>query len=242
MRILIFTLLRLRDFTIVKQVVARCHLLYDRKVIAKGSTPRPTLRALQAARTRERLLAAAARFFERHPASELTLPKLARLARVTPPTAYTHFGSVERLMEAMYDWLLPQLGTRDPLPVPQELHELPRLRYPRFARHAGVLRSIWTSGTWSRHRGRTRGAYTQTALDNLRLLPGVTSRQARLALGPIMAFSYPPMWQWLLDVAGLEEHEAEAAAAWATEALVAALRDKPPARAKTRTKAKTKQR
>ena len=195
------------------------------------SAPRPTQRELHAARTRERLLATAARFFEKHPASELTLPKLARLARVTPPTAYAHFGTVERLMEALYDWLLPQLGTRDPLPPPERLDELPPARFARFAAHGGVLRAIWTSGSWSRHRSRTRAAYIQSALANLGMLsPPPDAQQALLALGPIMAFSYPPMWQWLRDVTGLDDEEAAEAASWATAALVEALRTSPPRR------------
>jgi AcrR family transcriptional regulator len=184
----------------------------------------------QAHATRERLLLAAARFFESHPASELTLPKLARLAGVTPPTAYTNFGTVDNLMRSLYEWVLPQLGTRDPLPAPARLHEVPRERFPRFAKHQGLLRAIWTSASWSGHRSRTRTRYVETALENLRgVAPDLDDRALLVALGPIMAFAYPPMWQWLRDVLGMSEEEAEQAAVWATRSLVAALESAPPA-------------
>jgi AcrR family transcriptional regulator len=186
----------------------------------------------QAHATRERLLLAAARFFESHPASELTLPKLARLAGVTPPTAYTNFGTVDNLMRSLYEWLLPQLGTREPLPAPARLHDVPRERFPRFAKHQGLLRAIWTSSSWSGHRSRTRSRYVETALENLRsVAPDLDDRALLVALGPIMSFSYPPMWQWLRDVLGMSEEEAEQAAVWATRSLVAALASAPPASA-----------
>lgn len=190
--------------------------------------PRPSQRDVQAAKTREHLLETAARFFESHPASELSLPKLARLAGVTPPTAYANFATVDELMGALYEWVLPRLGTRDPLPPPDRLHEVPLERFPRFAQYAGLLRSIWTSASWSQHRGRTRAKYTEAALGNLRsIAPRLSEREMLVALGPIIAFSYPPMWQWLRDIVGLSEEEAEQAAVWATRALVSALRTKP---------------
>ena len=189
----------------------------------------PLTREEQAHATRERLLSAAAIFFESHPASELTLPKLARLAGVTPPTAYTNFGTVDNLMRSLYEWVLPQLGTRDPLPPPARLHEVPHERFPRFAKHAGLLRAIWTSASWNGHRSRTRARYVETALDNLRsLAPHLDDRALLVALGPVMSFSYPPMWQWLRDVLGMTEEEAEQAAIWATRSLVAALASAPP--------------
>ncbi len=190
---------------------------------------RATARDLHAHATRERLLVAAAGFFELHPASELTLPKLARLAGVTPPTAYTNFGTVDNLMRSLYEWVLPRLGTRDPLPAPARLHEVPSERFPRFAKHQGLLRAIWTSASWSGHRGRTRARYVETALENLRsVAPNLDDRALLVALGPIMSFSYPPMWQWLRDVLDMSEDEAEQAAVWATRSLVAALASAPP--------------
>jgi hypothetical protein len=70
----------------------------------------------------------------------------------------------------------------------------------------------------------------ETALDNLRsVAPDLDDRALLGALGPIMSFSYPPMWQWLRDVLGMSEEEAEQAAVWATRSLVAALASAPPA-------------
>ena len=195
----------------------------------------------QAARTRDLLLRTAAAFFETHPASELTLPKLARLAGVTPPTAYANFKNVSELMSALYDWVLPHLGTREPLPPPERLHELPELRFPRFSAHAGLLRAVWTSSAWSRHRGRTRAAYVNMALRNLQsAAPQLRGRALLVALGPIISFAYPPMWQWLRDVMGLSETEAERAASWAMRSLVTALAEKSaaPPRAATRQSAR----
>lgn len=160
------------------------------------------------------------------------MPKLARLAGVTPPTAYANFGTVDELMRALYEWVLPRLGTRDTLPPPDRLHEVPLERFPRFAEHAGLLRSIWTSASWSQQRGRTRAKYTDAALANLRTIaPRLSERDLLVALGPISAFSYPPMWQWLRDIVGLSEEEAEQAAVWATRALVSALQTRPPSSA-----------
>jgi AcrR family transcriptional regulator len=191
--------------------------------------PKSSTRDEQAAQTTRRLLEAAADFLATHPASELTLPKLARLAGVTPPTAYTNFKTVDNLLHSLYDWLQPQLGTRDPLVAPERLHDVPRERFPRFDAHGGLLRSIWASASWSRHRSASRQSYIVQARENLRsVAPDQGDEALLLAMGPIMAFSYPPMWQWLRDVVGLTEEQTEEAAAWAIEALVAALRERPP--------------
>ena len=69
-----------------------------------------------------------------------------------------------------------------------------------------------------------------SALENLRsVAPHLDDRALVMALGPVMSFSYPPMWQWLRDVLGMTEEEAEQAAVWATRSLVAALASAPPA-------------
>lgn len=186
-------------------------------------------RAAQVARTKERLLETAAAFFELHPRSALSLPALARLAGVTPPTVYANFGTIQTLMDELYAWVLPRLGTREALPPPERLHEVPLARFPRFAEHAGLLRSTWTSGSWSERRKETRTSYIEHALANLREgIPALSERDALIALGPVMAFSYPPMWQWLRDVLGLNQEDAELAAVWATRSLVTALKTAPP--------------
>jgi AcrR family transcriptional regulator len=186
---------------------------------------RRSLRQEHAARTTERLLKAAARFLETHPGSELTLPQVARLAGVTPPTAYTNFGTVEQLYRMLYDSLQPRLGTRDPIVPPDRLHEVPLERFPRFEAQGGLLRAIWSSASWSRYRSSSRRPYLDQARANLKdLAPEADEETLLMAMGAIMAFSYPPMWHWLRDVIGMDEEQAAAAAAWATRALVETLR------------------
>jgi AcrR family transcriptional regulator len=195
------------------------------KTAAAASGGGRSRRQEQAARTTERLLEAAARFLETHPGSELTLPQLARLAGVTPPTAYTNFGTVEQLYRMLYDSLQPRLGTRDPIVPPHQLHEVPPKRFPRFEEQGGLLRAIWSSTSWSRYRKSSRQPYLDQARQNLKgVAPEADEETLLLAMGPIMAFSYPPMWHWLRDVIGMDEEQAAAAAAWATRALVDALR------------------
>ena len=103
-------------------------------------------------------------------------------------------------MRELYQWILPKLGTREPLPPASALSQLPSIRYPRFSRYRGVLRSIWTSSSWSQQRSKTRAAYIEKAEAVLQAgMAGQSPAQIRQALGPIMSFAYPPMWQWLRD-------------------------------------------
>jgi AcrR family transcriptional regulator len=209
-----------------------------KRAVRRGSrTISSPLRQGQTARTRELLLETAAGFLATHDLDELSLPGLARLARMSPPTAYAHFPTMDDLLRGLYDWLQPQLRTREPPPPPDDLDELPRIRYPLYAQHGRLLRAVWNSASWTRQRHPTRWPYIRRLVENLRpIAPGLSDRMLNVGAAAITVFGYPPMWMWLRDAWGLDDEDATLAAEWATRTLVEALRTAPPGSAPRRKK------
>src|ERR687886_2239367 len=89
------------------------------------------LRAEQMERPRERILEAAAEQLLEEGIEELSLPRAARRARVSVPTAYRHFSTKEALMQELTDWVDRKLRLSE---VPQSIDQFPEY-VPRFVVH-----------------------------------------------------------------------------------------------------------
>jgi AcrR family transcriptional regulator len=195
---------------------------------AKASDRRPyqsPLREAQAALTRERIMLAARTYLERHDVETLTLRHLADLAGVSPPTVYAHFATVDDLVAAVFLWISPRLGLRNPLPTLDRFGELPTALFPNYEAYGALLRSLMNRPSWDRQRAADRGQRHGNWIAAVgEALPQLTPEQRRRGAKVVSAFFTPTIWRWLVDSAEFEPKEAERVAAWTINALVEALK------------------
>jgi AcrR family transcriptional regulator len=183
------------------------------------------LRQAQAALTRERILMAAKAYLEKHDIEKLTLRHLAELAGVSPPTVYAHFATVDDLVAAFFAWLRPRLGLQKALPPLDGFSELPPALFPNYEAYGALLRNLMNRPSWDRQRSADSGQRHSRWIDAVgESLPELTPEQRRRGAILVSAFWTPTMWRWLMDTCGFTPKEAEQVAAWAVDALVAALK------------------
>jgi len=184
-----------------------------------------SLRDAQAGQTRERLFRAAKEFLETEHLEKLTLRKLAELADVSAPTVYAHFPTMDALHQAFFFWLKPHIGTDLGLPPLVDFASVPDELFQRYARQARLLRSLMSTPVWDKLRADDWQAKQEGWASPIRAaLPELTEAQAGRAAIALAAFSTPNMWRWLIEITGCSQSEAEQIAAWATGALVSALK------------------
>jgi AcrR family transcriptional regulator len=105
------------------------------------------LREEQGQKTRERILEAATALLAEGGDSDYTIAHVAERAGVSEPTIYRHFGSRDRLHDAMDEHLRAHIGMPPTLGV--RLEELPRVAarlYRQFGQNAQILRAALRSG------------------------------------------------------------------------------------------------
>jgi AcrR family transcriptional regulator len=184
------------------------------------------LRAEQSAETRERILDCVALMLTE--GAELSLPLVARRARVSAPTVYRYFATREALIEAFWDRANPVFNVPLQGGTPDELLEiLPRV-YANFDRHEPLMRALINtpSGRMVRQQRlpqRTR-AIEKCLGDLTTALP---PDEQRLVHAVIKLLVSSPAWQELRDSYDLTGDEAGRAATWALRLLLAELKRKP---------------
>lgn len=216
--------------------------------LASSRTYQSPLREAQAALTRERILMAAKTYLEEHDLETLSLPQLARLAGVSPPTVYAHFRTVDDLVEAFFNWLSPRLGLRDPLPSLGQFGELPHKLFPNYEAYGALLRNLMNKPSWDRQRTADRGQRHGSWIAAVgEAMPHLAPEQRRRGAKVVSVFFTPTIWRWLVDSGEFKPKEAEQVAAWTVKALIEALKrdasglaDPPPSKP-NRTTAKRKE-
>src|SRR5262245_45820414 len=101
-----------------------------------------SLRAMQADQTRELILSTARTLLEQGGPSALTLPQVARVAQVAPPTVYRIFPTTDDLLRALLDWLRPRIGMTLEQLMSDDIANLPAENFPRFEEHALLLKAL----------------------------------------------------------------------------------------------------
>lgn len=179
------------------------------------------LRQQRVEQTKRRIVEAALAFLHDRDPGELTIPKLAELAGVTPPTVYRYYPCIDAVLEAvMPEALLLLFG-------PQRIPTTPRAVFTACERHGRLVRTLVNSATWDRLRDRSQGERNEALLDALaERAPGVPREELRIYGGPAVAFSSPYMWKMIRDTWGLSPEEAIESAEWARDVLLAALADR----------------
>jgi AcrR family transcriptional regulator len=183
------------------------------------------LRSAQAEQTRVLVLNAARRMLEREGPAALSLPRVARVARVASPTVYRLFPAMEDLLRALLDWLRPQIGMTIEGLFATDVADLPGENFPRFEANGRLLRALQDTPTFHQVRARSVPDRARMAAQrHAAAFASLDETQRRVATGAMYVFASPVVWRWLRDTWGLPPEDAAEAATWGIRALVAAAR------------------
>jgi AcrR family transcriptional regulator len=188
------------------------------------------LRAEQLEQTRLRILRAVTELLADPGTEEVTIPLVARRARVSLRTVYRHFPAREALFDAWADWIDESMSI--------SLHSYPE-RADRLAEFASelyrsydeseplvkaMLNSKAARGVRERTRRRRQRAF-QRAMGEL--TDDLEPKERLRALAVVYLLVSAPAWQAMSDQWGLDGTEAGKAAAWAVRVLTDELRSNP---------------
>jgi AcrR family transcriptional regulator len=185
-----------------------------------------SLRAEQAEKTRERILEALAGTLSRGE-DDFDLSALAREAGVSLRTVYHHFPNRDALLEALAAWvdaraLASEAGPKDAADLPAYARRL----FRQALENEAMTRATLAPGVADRIRGlrrKQRLAAIAKAVQEI----GAPPRDSRLVAALLQHLLSGDTGMALLDRYGVPREEAAGLAAWATDALVQALRRGP---------------
>jgi AcrR family transcriptional regulator len=181
------------------------------------------LRAEQMEQTRLRILEAVTQLVGDDRAEELTIPRVAKRARVSIRTVYRHFPTREALFDAWGDWIEQSLE----LPLhsyPETLDEIrelaPRL-YRVYDETAPLVRAMLSGRAARDVRQRTRRR-RQKAFERAlnEATAGLDAQERRRVTAVLYLLNSAPAWQAMREQWDLDGAEAGEAAAWAVRVLV----------------------
>ena len=188
------------------------------------------LRAEQSEQTRQRILQALTEVLADPAAAEVTIPLVARRARVSLRTVYRYFPTREELFDAWAEWADENLR----LPFrnyPQAADRLPAFTgelFQTYEENESLVRALLTSKAARAVRERTRPHRQQSFQRAMsELTEGLEPVERARALAAVYLFVSAPGWQALRDQWGLDGVEAGKAAAWAVRVLTEELRRNP---------------
>jgi AcrR family transcriptional regulator len=188
------------------------------------------LRRDQLEQTRLRILRAVTDFFAELPGEEMTIPLVARRARVALRTVYRHFPTREALFDAWGDWIDEnlELHLHSYPETPAELVEFPLQLYRSYEENASLVRAMLNSKAARDARVRTRRRRKRSFERAMQdLTADLEPNDRRRALAVVYLLVSAPGWQAMRDQWDLDGVEAGKAAAWAVRVLVEELRRNP---------------
>ena len=192
------------------------------------------LREMQAETTRAHILGAAFDLLVDHPDKPFSHEAVAKAAGLGARTVYRYFPAQADLYEALWLRVRERSGTIFPSAEAEIVPYLGVL-YRAFEKNEKLIRATMESPAGARIRARGtaegRAGFDCSLKDLLRGRGAAKRREARAVF---QAVHSGPFWQMLRDSGGLSGQEAIAAASWAAQALLDALRreQKASARAK----------
>jgi AcrR family transcriptional regulator len=188
------------------------------------------LRAEQLEQTRERIFEAVSDVLADDTVQELTIPLIARRARVAVRTVYRHFPTREALFDAWGDWA--EENSRLLMhSYPQTLEALRSMApalFQAYDDNERLVRALLNSAAALELRRRTRRRrrrQAERALDEV--TAALTPEGRRRATAVIYLLVSAPAWQAMREQSGLSGAEAGEAAAWAVRVLTDELRRNP---------------
>jgi AcrR family transcriptional regulator len=211
--------------------LTRDHVVkYNGRAMEAARTYTSPLRADQVVQTRLRILRAVTEVLADPASEEVTIPLVARRARVSLRTVYRHFPTREALFDAWADWAEQTL--RIPLySYPESagrLSEFARELYRSYEENGPLVRAMLssTAGRAVRERSRRRRqrAFKRSMLE---LTDGLDEKQRMRALAVVYLLVSAPAWQAMREQWGLDGVESGKAAAWAVRVLTDEVRRNP---------------
>jgi len=188
------------------------------------------LRADQMEQTRLRILDAVTQVLADPATEEVTIPLVARRARVSLRTVYRYFPTREALFDAWAEWaderlpihLLSYAETSDRLP------DFVRELYRSYDESEPLVKAMLNAKAARTVRERTRRRRQQVFMRAMSELTDQLEPKERLrALAVVYLLASAPGWQAMCDQWGLDGSEAGRAAAWAVRVLTDELRRNP---------------
>jgi len=188
------------------------------------------LRADLMEQTRLRILEALTELVADPAVWEVTIPLVARRARVSLRTVYRHFPTRDALFDAWGEWVEKTLDLRLHT-YPEDANDLvgfvPRL-YEAYERNQAMMRALLGSAAARAARERTRRRRKRSFERSMRPLTAQLDTADRIrALAVVYLLASAPAWQAMREQWGLDGAEAGNAAAWAVRVLIDELRRNP---------------
>ena len=188
------------------------------------------LREEQMQQTRLRILEAVTGLFGDPAAEEVTIPAVARAARVSLRTVYRYFPTREGLIDAWAEWVDGNLRIHLHS-YPEEADRLPEFTrdlYRSYDESEALVKAMLGATAARAVRARTRRRRQRAfrgAMDSH--LEGLAPEEQRRALAAVYLLVSAPGWQAMKEQWGLDGEEAGKTAAWAVGVLLDELRRNP---------------
>jgi len=183
-----------------------------------------SLRSEQAAETRQRILDAAIAQIADETAAGLTIPTVARRARVAVRTVYRYFPTKEDLLQAAGAEFDDRIGFREFVDeidgLEPQLHDL----FARFSRHEAMVRAALDTRSGREIRSRLRRNRVRGLERTLApLLEGLDTEERRKRVALVYLFFSAQTWRLLIDYSDMTSDEAAATAGTGLTTVLAAL-------------------
>lgn len=197
------------------------------------STTRPyesPLRAEQMEQTRLRILEATTVVLADPSCDEVTIPLVAKRARVSLRTVYRHFATREALFDVWAEWVDErlQIHLHSYPESAEQLAPFARDLYRSYDESASLVQAMLTSRAARAVRERTRRRRQRGFNRAMReLTAGLEPKARARALAVVYLLVSAPAWQAMREQSGLDGVEAGEAAAWAVRVLTDELRRNP---------------
>jgi AcrR family transcriptional regulator len=180
----------------------------------------------QAGSTRERILGALAGVVLEGGLSDFSVQGVADRCGVSHRTVYRHFPTRESMLDGLVEQMADAMAAAGGAAQVETVDDLPRAvarNFAMFTDHEALAKAAvrFSVGTATENQDRRqRTDAVSTAVGQL----GLADDDARLVTGVLRHLSSSRTWLLLREV-GLDALDTTAAAAWAIEALLAAIRD-----------------
>ena len=196
--------------------------------------PLPTARERQRCATRDALLDAAQAIFRDAPTSPFSHEAVAARSGIAPRTVYRYFPTQADLLTALWERLRDQMGIRWPTRE-EEIIPFVRDGFKQFDAHEALVRAGIVAGATIKYAipgsAEGRAAFRQALSGATR---GLSNRERDRVIAVCLAVYSAPFWQMLHDRGQLTHSEAQDAAAWALESVLAGARRRAATRAPRR--------
>jgi AcrR family transcriptional regulator len=188
--------------------------------------PAQSLRARQSELARIAVLDALLRHLEAGDADDLSMDDLAREAGVSRRTLYRYFPTRDDLLADAAQWLRDEV-LQLPVAIGDEgIVESFRRAGARLQEHPRVARALLRTETGRALRTGYRADRVAAIRDALkREVPGLPKRELERAAGVLTYLCSSNAWITVQDESGMTAPNAQAAIAWAIDALLAQLRE-----------------